>query len=188
MLTPNSKQAVMQLNQFISQLTNRDTLIADINTKLKRQKTSAGGIQTVTNVDSATSATQQNAGPATSATTARSPSIKKSMERNFTRHTVANTLDNNSRGALLSIREGVTVTSSQLQSKAQTKMPGLTKEGGLQLNQCSGKKLKDLERLSGAVQILANGQVKVEPLQQMPKVKKSLRSNLLKRPQGNSDR
>ena len=112
MLTPNSKQAVMQLNQFISQLTNRDTLIADINTKLKRQKTSAGGIQTVTNVDSATSATQQNAGPATSATSARSPSIKKSMERNFTRHTVANTLDNNSRGALLSIREGVTVTSS----------------------------------------------------------------------------
>ena len=86
------------------------------------------------------------------------------MERNFTRHTVANTLDNNSRGALLSIREGMTINSSALQSKTQMKMPGLTKEGGLQLNQCSGKKLKDLEKLNGAVQIFANGQVKVEPL------------------------
>lgn len=97
------------------------------------------------------------------------------MERNFTRHTVANTLDNNSRGALLS--KGVlTLTSSgaNVQSKTQMKMPSLGVK--LQLNQCSGKRLKDLESLGGGpVQILDNGQVKVEPIEKI-----SMRKPLLK--------
>ena len=38
MLTPNSRQQVQQLNQFISELTNRDTLGEK---ELKRQRTAA---------------------------------------------------------------------------------------------------------------------------------------------------
>ena len=87
-------------------------MLTSLNSKLKRQKTSTNNIvnsKTAGTVDSTVS--NQHNPHANSTTTARSPSIKKSMERNFTRHTVANTLDDNSRGALLS-KDAMTITSS----------------------------------------------------------------------------
>ena len=92
--------------------------MSDFNSKLNRQKTSSNNIGNGKNADYQASGSHNP--HANSLTTARSPSIKKTMERNFTRHTVANTLDNNSRGASLSKEGGLTLTSSVAHVQSRT--------------------------------------------------------------------
>jgi len=119
MFTPKSRQAAMQINHFISSLTNKDALQADHSLGLKRMRTQHGQLsekppkQAETTYAAATSDKIHSS----RATTARSPSIKKMMERNFTRHTIGQTVSNNpSHNRLMTTAEGATVMSAQCKS------------------------------------------------------------------------
>jgi len=90
-------------------MNNKDTLSTNPSkSQLKRQRTAAATINARDD-----SASGQQLGSTSLATSVRSPSIKKSMNRNFTRGTIAHTA---SKDAMMSTRERTTLSPGMHQS------------------------------------------------------------------------